>query len=78
MGPRLSFNRNPNDYQSSYEELKLHNGLTDYLYKDNTIEGIAETPYKKPITVTIGQEKIDNGLSRQAASLLTKYIGTTL
>jgi len=74
MGPKLSFNRDPNDYQSSFEELKLklHNGLTDYLYKDNTIEGIANIPYKKPTTVTIGQEKIDNGLSRQAASLLTK------
>ena len=78
MGPKLSFNRNPNDYQSSYEELKLHNGLTDYLYKDNTIEGIVNIPYKKPITVTIGQEKIDNGLSGQAASLLTKQIGTAL
>jgi hypothetical protein len=71
MGPKLSFNRNPNDYQSSYEELKLHNGLTDYLYKDNTIEELQKF-IKKPITVTIGQEKIDNGLSGQAASLLTK------
>lgn len=78
MGPKLSFNRNPNDYQSSYEELKLHNGLTDYLYKDNTIEGIAETPYKKPTTVTIEQEKLGDGLSGQAASLLTKQLGTAL